>query len=246
MTAPAIILIQPQLAENVGTTARAMLNCGLTDLRLVRPRQYWLGDKAVAASSGARVVLDNARVFDRTEDAIADLHRVYATTGRNRFMVKPVVTPKQAAAEMVSVATQDSLGCGVLFGPERTGLENDDVALADVVLTVPLNPAYCSLNLAQAVLLIGYEWFQASLAEPPADMTRGAAPVATKEQLVGFFEHLERELDESGFFRVQEKRPTMVRNIRNLFQRANLTLQEVRTLHGIVSELVTFRKRKGQ
>ncbi len=244
--APAVILIEPQLAENIGTTARAMLNCGLTDLRLVRPRQYWLADKAVAASSGAAGrVLDVARVFDTTEAAIADLNRVFATTARNRFMVKPVVTPR-VAAEQMRALTGEGQQCGVLFGPERTGLHNDDVALADAVLSVPLNPDYCSLNLAQAVLLVAYEWFQASLAEPPADMTKGAAPAATKEQLVGFFEHLEGELDAAGFFRVSEKRPAMVRNIRNMFQRASLTQQEVGTLRGIVTELVTLRRKKGE
>ena len=245
MTQPAIILVQPQLSENIGTTSRAMLNCGLTDLRLVRPRESWLSERAMAASSGATAVLEGARVFDTTEEAIADLHRVFATTGRNRFMVKPVVTPHRAAEEM-RAHIAGGLRCGVLFGPERTGLENDDVALADTVITVPLNPDYCSLNLAQGVLLIGYEWYQAGAPAEPRAMTKGAAGVATKEELVGFFQHMERELDECGFFRVEEKRPNMIRNIRNLFERADLTLQEVRTLHGIVHELVTYRKRKGE
>jgi tRNA/rRNA methyltransferase len=242
---PAVILVRPQLSENIGTTARAMLNCGLTDLRLVAPRQSWLADKAIAASAGADSVLRAAQVFDDTAPAIADLQRVYATTGRNRFMVKPVVTPRQAALEMREQIAS-GLRCGVLFGPERTGLENDDVALADTVVTVPLNPDYCSLNLAQCVLIVGYEWYQAGDPAEPRAMTKGAAPVATKEQLIGLFEHLERELDECGFFRVAEKRPSMVRNIRNMFERADLTLQEVRTLHGIVHELVTLRLRKGE
>jgi len=241
---PTIILIRPQLSENIGTTARAMLNCGLTDLRLVAPREDWLSERAVAASSGAEAVLRAATVYDSTEAAIADLHRVFATTGRNRFMVKPVVTPHRAAEEMRAHVAED-LRCGILFGPERTGLENDDVALADTVITVPLNPDYFSLNLAQSVLLVGYEWFQAGEPAEPRAMTKGAAPVAKKEELVGFFQHLERELDECGFFRVLEKRPSMVRNIRNMFERADLTLQEVRTLHGIVHELVTYRRRKG-
>ena len=242
---PIVILVQPQLSENIGTTARAMLNCGLARLRLVRPRESWLSDKAIAASCGADSVLAEALVFDSTEASIADLHRVYATTGRNRFMVKPVVTPRRAAQELREHA-DEALACGVLFGPERTGLENDDVALADTVITVPLNPDYCSLNLAQSVLLIAYEWYQATSPAEPKAMTKGAAPVATKEQLVGFFHHLEKELDDCGFFRVAEKRPSMVRNIRNMFERADLTLQEVRTLHGMIHELVTFRKRKGE
>jgi tRNA/rRNA methyltransferase len=240
---PAIILIRPQLSENIGTTTRAMLNCGLTELRLVAPRENWLSDKAIAASSGAEALLHNAKIFDRTEDAIADLQRVYATTGRNRFMVKPAVTPRRAAEEMRAHAAQ-GLQCGVLFGPERTGLENDDVSLADTVITVPLNPDYCSLNLAQSVLIVGYEWFQAGGPAEPVAMTKGAAPPASKKDLIGLFDHLERELTECGFFRVDEKRPGMMRNIRNMFERADLTLQEVRTLHGIVHELVTYRHKK--
>ncbi len=242
---PAIILIDPQLSENIGTATRAMLNCGLTDLRLVRPREDWLNERAIAASSGAHALLEKAKTFDTTAEAIADLNRIYATTGRNRFMVKPLVTPRRAAAEMRTAQTE-GLRCGVLFGRERSGLENDDISLADSLLTVPLNPAYCSLNLAQSVLLIGYEWYQLGVDVPETAMSMGASPVADKGQLVGFFTHLERELDACGFLRVAEKRPSMVRNIRNMFQRANLTEQEIRTLHGIVTELVTLRNERGQ
>ena len=242
---PAIILVRPQLSENIGTAARAMMNCGLTNMRLVGPRENWLSEKAIAAASGAEKILENAQVFDHTEDAIADLRKVYATTGRNRFMVKPVVTPRQAALE-IRAHHVSGIKTAVMFGPERTGLENDDVVLADIVITVPLNPEYFSLNLAQCVLLIGYEWFQAGDPVEPVAMTKGAGPPATKEHLVGFFEHLERELDACGFFRVAEKRAGMVRNIRNLFERSDLTLQEIRTLHGIVHELVTYRRKKGE
>jgi tRNA/rRNA methyltransferase len=242
---PAVILVRPQLAENIGTTARAMLNCGLGDLRLVGPREDWLSPRAIAAASGADGVLRAARVFDDTRAAVADLQRLYATTGRNRFMVKPVVTPRRAAEELRDFIG-NGLACGVLFGPERTGLENDDVALADTVITAPLNPAHSSLNLAQSVLVVGYEWFQAGDPSEPRAMTKGAEPPASKDQLIGFFDHLERELDACGFFRVTEKRPGMVRNIRNLFERADLTQQEIRTLHGIVHELVTWRARKGE
>jgi tRNA/rRNA methyltransferase len=241
---PVVILVRPQLAENIGTTARAMLNCGLAELRLVQPREDWLSDKAVAAASGADRVLNAAKPFGSSEDAVADLHRVYAATARNRFMVKPVVTPRQAARELRDHLSA-GLACGVLFGPERTGLENDDVALADVVVTVPLNPDYCSLNLAQSVLILGYEWFQAGDPAAPRAMTKGAQPPVDKDQLLGFFRHLEDELDACGFFRVADKRPSMVRNIRNMFERADLTAQEVRTLHGIVHELVTHRHKKG-
>ncbi len=244
--APAVILGGPHISQNSGPAARALPNSGVVDMRVVPPRESWLSDKAVAASSGAERVLQAARVFDGTAEAVADLQHVYATTGRNRYMVKPVATPRRAAAEMRALIGADET-CGILFGPERTGLENDDVALADTVLTVPLNPEHCSLNLAQAVLLVGYEWFQTGEGVPAElTMTKGAkGQVATKKDLIGFFEHLERELDACGFLRLPDKRPGMIRNIRNMFQRANLTQQEVRTLHGIVTELTTLRQHRG-
>ena len=246
VSGPAIILVRPQLSENIGTAARAMLNNGLTDLRLVAPRPDWLSERAIAAASGADRVVLGAKIFDTTAEAIADLNRVWATTARNRFMVKPVDTPKTAAIAMRSIEAMGQK-FGVMFGPERTGLENEDVSLADTVVTVPLNPEYSSLNLAQCVLLISYEWYQAAAPElPQSHMTKGAEPPATKEKLQHFFDHLERELDECGFLRIADKRPVMVRNIRNLFQRAHLTGQEVQTLHGIVHELVTFRLRKSK
>lgn len=242
---PAIILVRPQLSENIGTAARAMLNNGLTDLRLVGPKPDWLSERAIAAASGADRVVLGAKVFDSTEQAIADLNRVWATTARNRFMVKPVDTPRSAAAVMRTLAVEGQK-FGVLFGPERTGLENDDVSLADTVITVPLNPDYSSLNLAQCVLLVSYEWYQTADPElPERHMTKGAEPPASKEKLLHFFHHLERELDECGFLRLPDKRPVMVRNIRNMLSRAHLTGQEVQTLHGIVHELVTYRHRKG-
>lgn len=246
VSGPAIILVRPQLSENIGTAARAMLNNGLTDLRLVAPRPDWLSDRAIAAASGADRVVMGAKVFTTTAEAVADLNRVWATTARNRFMVKPVDTPKTAATAMRTVAAEGQR-FGVLFGPERTGLENDDVAIADTVITVPLNPDYSSLNLAQCVLLVSYEWYQAADPTlPERHMTKGAQPPATKEKLLGFLEHLERELDECGFLRHPDKRPVMVRNIRNMFQRAQLTTQEVQTLHGIVHELVTYRHQKAE
>jgi tRNA/rRNA methyltransferase len=243
---PAIILVRPQLSENIGTAARAMLNNGLTDLRLVAPKPDWLSDRAIAAASGADRVVLGARIFETVAEAVSDLQRVWATTARNRFMVKPVDTPKTAAAAMRQLSVEGTR-FGVMFGPERTGLENDDVVQADTVITVPLNPDYSSLNLAQCVLLVSYEWYQSAEPElPEGHMTKGAADIATKEKLESFFTHLERELDECGFLRHADKRPVMVRNIRNLFQRARLTGQEVQTLHGIVHELVTYRIRKGQ
>lgn len=244
--APAVILVEPQLGENIGTASRAMLNFGLSDLRLVAPRDGWPNERARAASSGADIVIDGARVFATAGEAVADLDYVIATTARPRDMVKPVLTPETAAAKLRGVMSgNEGRRAGILFGPERTGLTNDDVALADAVLMVPVNPAFASLNLAQAVLLVGYEWFKAGDATPPEQLDYQQTRPATKQELLGFFEHLEGELDRFGFLRPPEKRPSMVRNIRNMFQRAGLTEQEVRTLRGVVASL-TRRVPKGE
>ena len=240
---PAIILVEPQLGENIGTAARAMYNCGLTDLRLVRPRDGWPSEKAQAAASGADIVLEHARLYDSVEEAIGALRRVYATTARDRYMVKRIVTPREAAAETRALIAAGE-GCGILFGPERTGLLNEHIALADTVISVPLNPAFSSLNLAQAVLIVGYEWFTAGDATPASQLVTGHSRPATKDRLIRFFEHLEEELDRNGFMRDPEKRPSMVRNLRNLFQRADCTEQELRTLHGVVTSFAGPRQRK--
>jgi tRNA/rRNA methyltransferase len=234
--APVIILDRPQLAENVGTAARAMLNCGLTQMRLVQPREDHLSEKAISASSGAVEVLQQARVFDSLEEAVGDLKRVYATTARRRGMIKPLMTPKRAVIDMHAQA-QAGNATGILFGKERTGLENDALALSDVIVEAPLNPAYCSLNLAMAVLLVGYEWYQVKVDPPAEQLVTNQTQMAGKDMVLRFFGHLEAELDASGFLRVADKRPSMVRNIRNIFLRANPTETEVRTLHGIVKEL---------
>jgi tRNA/rRNA methyltransferase len=239
---PAIILVEPQMGENIGTAIRAMYNCGLTDLRLVKPRDGWPNEKAEAAASGATEVLDRVRLYDRAEDAIADLRHVYVTTARDRYMVKKILTPRAAAVEMRAFAGRDE-ACGVMFGPERTGLVNDHVALADRVIRVPLNPAFSSLNLAQAVLVVGYEWFQSADGTPPEELAIGHSRPATKEELLRFFEHFEEALDGSGFLRTADKRPGMVRNLRNLFQRAECTEQELRTLHGVVTAFMGARPR---
>ena len=241
---PAIVLVGPQMGENIGAAARAMLNGGLTDLRLVRPREPWPNPRARAAASGADAVVDAARVFDSVADAVADLSRLYASTARPRDMVKPVVTPREAAAQMRALPAGGD-GCGVLFGPERTGLDNDDVAIADAVLTVPLNPSYASLNLGQAVMLVAYEWYQSGLQSPPPGRSdRGQQP-ATRRQLHDLFQHLEDELDASGFLQLPHMRPVMVRNLRNILTRARLTAQEARTLHGIVTALAGRRWQRG-
>jgi tRNA/rRNA methyltransferase len=240
--APAVILVAPQLGENIGMAARAMLNCGLTDLRLVRPRDGWPSEPAIANSAGATIVIDNTRVFATTAEAIADLTLVYAATARDRAMTKRVVTPSEAARELRAAEAQR---CGILFGGEAKGLHNDDVALADHVITAPLNPAFSSLNLAQAVLIVAWEWHMAHSDVPVSDMRipEDTRP-ATKEEMVGLFEHLEGALDESGFFHVREKRPIMARNLRNLLQRAQPTEQEVRTLRGVIASFVRHIKKK--
>jgi tRNA/rRNA methyltransferase len=242
---PAIILVQPQLGENIGTAARAMANCGLDDLRLVAPRDGWPNEKAVAAASGANGVLDKARLFPDVPTAIGDLLHVYASTARDRYQVKREVTPRLAAAEMRGFLVANE-PCGVLFGPERTGLVNDDVALADTVLTVPLSPAFSSLNLAQAVLLVGYEWFTARETPPLEVMHTGHSRPANKGELIRFFEHFEEALVESGFLRDPLKRPSLFRNLRNLFQRAACTEQELRTMHGVITSFAGPRRDFGR
>ena len=238
---PVIVLVHPQLGENIGACARAMLNCELSEMRLVKPKNGWPNEFAVKAASGAHGVLDGAQVFETTEEAIADLTLVYAATARRRDSVKTILTPRAAAVSMRdTIAAGNRIG--VLFGPERSGLENDDVALAEAAIEVPLNPAFSSLNLAQAVLIVAYEWYQAAVTASPVETTLPGTERATREELIAFFEHLERELDDCGFLRPPEKRASMVRNIRNLFQRAGLTEQEVRTLRGIVAGLTKWHK----
>jgi tRNA/rRNA methyltransferase len=239
---PAVVLVRPQLAVNIGMCARAMANFGLDDLRLVNPKSGWprtdeYREVAYSAAAGAAHILDGARVFESTEAAIADLHYVYATTARERGQAKPILTP---AAAMPEAAARTEQRRGVLFGPERTGLENDEIALADAVLTFPTNPAYGSLNLAQAVLLVGYEWFKAAHGDaPPASAVERAPDLpAKREMIVAFFEYLEGKLDAAGFFKPEGKRPLMQRNLRNIFHRLSLTEQDIRTLWGVVVRLV--------
>ncbi|TNE58454.1 MAG: RNA methyltransferase [Alphaproteobacteria bacterium] len=237
--APVVILVNPQLGENIGMAARAMANFALTDLRLVAPRDGWPSESAIKASSGAVEVIEGAQVFETVEEAIADLQLVYATTARERDQLKPVLTPEEAGRRTRAAAAEGQR-VGLMFGPERAGLKSDHVALADAVLMVPVNPGFASLNLAQAVLLIGYEWFKHGSEAPPERIEEGATRPATKEELLGFFEHLERELDASGFLRPPEKRKAMVRNLRNIWSRTQLYDQDVRTLRGIIKSLVVY------
>ena len=237
LRSPAIILVEPQLGENIGFAARAMLNCGLGDLRIIRPRDGWPNPKAKAAASGADQLIDRARIFDTIAAASAGFQHLYATTARLREKVKPVLTPRRAAEDMRE-RTAKGERIGILFGPERAGLENDHVSLADAIIQTPLNPAFASLNLGHAVLIVGYEWWQAGSNVPPAYTPLGKSPRASRSQLMGLFEHLERELVACGFLRNEEKQPSMMRNIRNALERAELTAQEVRTFRGIVANLV--------
>ncbi len=235
-----IILVRPQLGENIGMAARAMLNCGLSSLRLVAPRDGWPNPKAQRAASGADVVLDKAKVFDTVGEAVADLERVVATTARNRELSQRILTPRRAAAEM-----RGWIGCGervgILFGPERTGLTNDDMVQADTALSIPLNPQFSSLNIAQAVLLIAYEWAAADEDAPAERMSDHATRPATKDELLNLLEHLERALDQSGFLRNKAMRPAMVHNLRAFLQRAAMTEQEVRSFHGVIKYLAKHK-----
>lgn len=234
--APAFILVRPQLAENVGTAARAMMNCCIDEMRLVDPDEDHLCDRAVAASSGAGDILRRAKVFKTVKEAVADLQKVYATTGRPRDMIKPVLTG-QGMAKEIQAGRQKGIKYGVLFGPERTGLENEDLAYADVIVNIPLNPKHCSLNLAQAVLLAGYEIFRQSDATADKFLSMPNTEPANKAETEHLFDHLEQELESAGYFKSPEKRPRMMRNLRNIFMRADLTSQDVRTLHGVIADL---------
>jgi tRNA/rRNA methyltransferase len=238
---PVVVLVEPQLGENIGTAARAMANFGLTKLRMVRPRDAWPNLHARRAASGADAVLDGARLFDTVEAAIADAGFVLATTARTHDQAKPVIGPDEAAAEMAA-----SLAAGttvaVLFGRERWGLMNHEVGLADRVVTFPVNPAFASLNLAQAVLIIAYEWFKHTTAGALPFAMPHRSPPAGKEQLFAFFATLERELAAVEFFRPEEKRDTMTINLRNIFTRMEPTQQDIQTLHGVITAIAEGRK----
>ena len=240
---PAIILVRSQLGENVGAAARAMLNFGLTDLRLVRPQCGWPNVKAVNAASGANLVLNRLHLFETVEAAAADLQRVYATSARVRDLAKREVTAAQAARE-ARAALAAGQRVGILFGPERTGLTNDELIYADALLRVPVNPDFFSLNLAQAVLLIAYEWWQsAELARQPK--ASAAAPPATKAELAGLLDHLVAELDAADFFRTSDRRQSMVRALQAIFARADLGTPDVHLLRGVIKQLARGRRRAG-
>ena len=238
---PVVILVEPQMGENIGAAARAMANFGLSRLRLVKPRQAWPNDKAHMMAAGADRVLDSAVLYDDLPSAIADCTFLLATTARSHDQAKPVIGPADAAAAMAPrVAAGETVG--ILFGRERNGLENDEVALADCIVTLPVNPAFASLNLAQAVIIVAYEWFklQSSGALPFAMPLK--SPPAGKQQLLAFFAAIEREREKVEFFRPPDKRETMQINLRNIFTRMAPTQQDVQTLHGVVMSIAEGRK----
>lgn len=238
---PAIILVKTQLAQNIGATARAMLNFGLTDLRLVTPQEDHLSQSARSMAVGGDALLEAAQIYDTPEAAVQDLQVVFATTARPRDMTKTVTSPRLAMQEFHQLI-QQGVRCGIFFGREKSGLKNHEIALCEKVIEIPVNPSFSSLNLSQAVIVLAYEWFQAHLSGglQKEKIKKGDARHASKGELISFFERLEGELDANGFLRVPEKRDVMVRNIRNMFLRTHLTVQEVRTLHGILSSLLLY------
>lgn len=245
---PAVILMEPQLPDNIGMVARAMANFGLDDLRLIAPRDGWPNEKSRIAASGANYVIDDASAFPSLEESIADVNWLAATTARQRDLRKPVMTPLEAVAEMRARIARGER-CAVLFGRERSGLETNEVANADALIMIPVNSRFASLNLAQAVLILGYEWMRGSDSQSLGRVTTYEKALqtglymnddrlATKEELIGFFQHIEGELELAGFFNPSHKRATVIRNLRTMFSRMGATDQEVRTLRGIVATLV--------
>ena len=241
---PAIVLVEPQLHENIGMVARAMANFGLDDLRLVAPRDGWPSDKARAAASRADHVIDAARVFATLDEAVADLNAVLATTARQRDNFKPVLGPGEAARDLRARHAAGQ-GCGILFGRERWGLNNDEIARADAIVTYPVNPAFASLNIAQAVLLMSYEWMQSGLETPDAPRFAGPeqAP-ATRAELASLFDYLEPALDSRGYFRTADKKPKMMDNLRSVFTRPGFSASELAVIRGIFVALEKFSPKK--
>src|SRR4051812_24942596 len=241
LAGPVVILVEPQLGENIGMAARAMGNFGLTRLRIVNPRDGWPNVSAQRAASGADHILDAVELFDTVEQAVADCTLLLATTARAHDQAKPVVAPETAARDIVG-GTAGGGTVGILFGRERYGLQNEEVALANRIITFPVNPGFASLNLAQAVLLIGYEWFKLSTAGAlPFAMPEHSEP-ASQHQMQAFFDNLVGELDKVEFLRPAEKRDTMLVNLRNIFTRMDPTKQDMHTLHGVVMAIAEGRK----
>jgi tRNA/rRNA methyltransferase len=237
---PSVILVRPQLGENIGAACRCMLNFGLTDLRLVSPRDGWPNPSAEPMAAGAVDVLNNASVFETTEEAVADLQFVLAATARRRELEIPVIGTDDIGSKLRGLS-ESGLPTGILFGPEKAGLTNADTVLADAILTYPVNPAFQSLNLAQAVNIFAYIWANSVHQNIPEVFSREISDAAPKQDLTGLFEHLEEELERAGFFFPESKRVLMAQNIRAPLTRAKMTVQEVRTFRGIVKALAEGR-----
>lgn len=242
LTGPVVILVEPQLGENIGMAARAMGNFALSRLRIVNPRDGWPNVAAQRAAAGADQILESAELFDTVEQAVADLSLLFATTARAHDQAKPVVAPAAAASEIVAHVAHGSGGVGILFGRERYGLQNEEVALANRIITFPVNPGFASLNLAQAVLLVGYEWFKLSTGGNLPFAMPERSESASQHQMQAFFDNLVRELDRVEFLRPAEKRETMLVNLRNIFARMDPTKQDMHTLHGVVMAIAEGRK----
>jgi tRNA/rRNA methyltransferase len=241
ISGPIVILVEPQLGENIGAAARVMGNFGLSRLRLVKPRQGWPNPKAHVMAAGADNILDSAELFDTVEEAIADCTFVLAATARAHDQAKPVVGPEQAAA-VIATHIADGDKVAILFGRERNGLESHEVGMADHIVTLPVNPAFASLNLAQAVAIIAYECFKLAAAGALPFTMPEKSKRAAKQQLAAFFASLDRELEKVEFFRPPEKRATMTINLRNIFSRMQPTQQDIQTLHGVILAIAEGRK----
>ena len=236
MIPPAFIFVRPQMGENIGAAARAMLNFGLERMRVVDPRDGWPNPKAVAMASGAGRVLDQAGLYHDVAAAVADCDYVFATTARGREMVKPIMTPERAME-----VTRELVGQGkkvaVLFGPERAGLENEDILHANAIVTVPVNPEFPSLNLGQCALLMGYEWGRQTSVVPPEVMELARTEFAQKIEVERLSDHFEERLEAAGFFFPPTKAQNMKANLRNMWSRLNLTRAEVQTFHGMLRQI---------
>jgi tRNA/rRNA methyltransferase len=233
---PVIVLVRPQLGQNIGKAARAMLNFGLTEMRLVSPRDGWPNPDAGPAASGADIVLEQAQLFDTAADAITDCSLVFASTVRRRDLVMPVLKPEEMAEQIASSAERSA----ILFGAERSGLETEEVALAGSIVTVPINPEFGSLNLAQAVILLTYEWSKhRHLAVPPAKAPEAPAPHGEIEGLIG---HLNAELDEKGYFHPPSRTQATKNTLRTIFTKTGWSSREVKAVRGIIRALVDSKK----
>ena len=242
MTQPAFVLVRPQMGENIGAAARAMWNFGLDQMRIVAPRDGWPNPGAVAMASGAGRLLDDAQLHDDLASAIADRTFVFATTARSRDLTKPVYAPEEAMAEAARrIAAGERVA--VLFGPERAGLENDDIVKANAIISVPVNPEFPSLNLAQCVLLTGYEWRRATTEVTPYEMELAGGEMAPQIEIEKLAEHYESRLDVAGFYFPEAKAEGMKRTMRNLWSRMPMTRTDVQLLHGVLRQMVRWKER---